>query len=418
MTFWTRTVPGMFPPHPALVDPIWSPWNAGALGAGVLLVALTALALHQRRRRPFLAVGWLWFVVMLLPMIGLVQVGEQSWAERYAYLPLIGIYLALVWSAAELWAARPAWRRPLVVAAGAALLACGLQTWVHTAFWRNSEALYRRALAVTERNYMAHIGLANTLARAGDRAGARREYEAAFAIRDDFPTLLFDLGLFHQDEGDLARALELYERALALYPQYLVARLNLAAVRHRMGDLDGALAESELLLAQKPDQPDANYNAALVLAQRDDLERAHEHLLRAVRARPDFSQARQLLGRIEEAAGRRAEALRHLRIACSSEPLPAEAATWLAWILSTAPENELRDGVEALGWADRAVAATGGRDPAALEARAAALAQLRRFDEAAAVQERAVDLAPPGARAELLERLELYRRRKPFRTER
>jgi len=415
-TLWPAGL-AFFQPHPAFVDPGWSAWNLRALGAAVLVAGLGALALHQRRRRPYLLFGWLWFLGTLVPMIGLVQVGEQSWAERYTYLSLVGVYLAAALGAAELAGTRPGLQAPIVAAAGAVLVACFLRTRVEVAYWRDSYALYDRALAVTERNYVAHAGLANLLRRDGRREEARREYEEALAIKPDFAPALYSYGLFHQDEGRLEQAIELYERALEAYPALVLARVNLGGARAELGDYEGALADLALALDLAPDHPDAHFNLALIAFRRGDDELAREHVAPVVRAYPDYAKARTLLGVLDERAGRRAQAVRHLRIVCAGSEPPDNAVTRLAWILATAPEDDLRDAGQALALSERAVAATRGRDADALEARAAALAEAGRFDDAAAVQERALALVPAGRRAALLRRLELYRDGKPFRSQ-
>ena len=149
-------------------------------GAAALLAALTALAAWKARRAPWLLVGWLWFLGTLVPVIGLVQVGRQAMADRYTYLPSIGLFMAIVWGIAAL--ARE--RRVVIVAASAvviALLAIG--TWMQTGYWRDSVALYRHALAVTRGNYVAHVGLAKALTAKRDWSGAEEQYRAALALR-------------------------------------------------------------------------------------------------------------------------------------------------------------------------------------------------------------------------------------------
>ncbi|HEY0512079.1 MAG TPA: hypothetical protein VGH73_09255 [Thermoanaerobaculia bacterium] len=156
-------------------------WKTAA--ATALLAAITALALWKARRAPWLLVGWLWFLGTLVPVIGLVQVGRQAMADRYLYIPSIGLFLAIVWGiweVAELGAKR---RAVLATASAAAILALAVETWAQAGTWRDSVALYRHALSVTRDNYVAHVGLAKALVGKGDLAGAEAQYRAALALR-------------------------------------------------------------------------------------------------------------------------------------------------------------------------------------------------------------------------------------------
>lgn len=170
----------VFYPIP-LAIPAWK-----VAGAVALLLAIAALAVFftvgRARRSPWLLTGWLWFLGTLVPVIGLVQVGRQAMADRYLYLPSIGLFLALVWGIAEV-----ARRRALRIAiSAAALLALAIGTWRQTGTWKDSVTLYRHALAVTEDNYVAHVGLAKALTARQDWDGAAAQYRAALALRPEF----------------------------------------------------------------------------------------------------------------------------------------------------------------------------------------------------------------------------------------
>ncbi len=288
-TFWPAQL-CYFHPHPALVDPLWRPVNAQALASGAVLLFATGAALLLRRARPALFVGWCWTLVMLLPVIGLVQVGEQSWAERYAYLPLVGVYVAL------LFACEPprALRVPLALALLALLAACTVATRRATLAWLDSRSLYERALLVSDKNYMAETGLANVLRDQGEIARARELYQAALAVRPTFAPALYGLGLLEQEAGDLERATALYERALASHPGLVQAHLNLGAVLGQRGELDRALEEFGRVLELVPDQPEA----------RGNLERVRDRLRALVReGRADEATVKRL-ARVEEILNR------------------------------------------------------------------------------------------------------------------
>ena len=167
----------VFYPHPESVPVL------PVLAAGTLLAALSALALWQLRRRPWLAVGWLWFLGVLVPMIGLVQVGSQASADRYAYLPLVGLALAVAWSGAEGFARSGRLRAAVPVAALAVLAALALGTRSQLRHWHSSEALFTHSVAVTERNHVAHAQLGSALLQAGRPAEAIAELRESLRIR-------------------------------------------------------------------------------------------------------------------------------------------------------------------------------------------------------------------------------------------
>jgi tetratricopeptide (TPR) repeat protein len=173
----------LFPWHLAVFYPLplaIPAWQVA--GAAALLLAITALAVWRARRSPWLLTGWLWFLGTLVPVIGLVQVGRQAMADRYLYLPSIGLFLGLVWGIAELVKRRSV----LAALSTAILLSLAAATWVQVGYWRDSAALYRHALAVTRGNYVAHVGLAKALTAQRDWDGAAEQYRAALALRPEF----------------------------------------------------------------------------------------------------------------------------------------------------------------------------------------------------------------------------------------
>jgi tetratricopeptide (TPR) repeat protein len=241
----------VFHPHPALVEPVRGAWTAGALAALAFVVLASAAAVGLRRRAPYALVGWLAYLGMLVQVSGLVQVGLHSWAERYTYLPSLGLLVALVWSADAL-ARTPFARRVL---AGLALAACAglaLATVRQLAHWRDDTALFTRALAVEERNPVAHVNLGRVL----------------------------------EDQGELARAEAHYARALELAPSLVEVRVNLARVLAARGSGDAARAELERALADRPDFALAHAQLGWRLAEVGRDGEALAHLRRALALEP------------------------------------------------------------------------------------------------------------------------------------
>jgi tetratricopeptide (TPR) repeat protein len=205
---------------------VFYPYGSHALGSfaviasASLLFALCAVAWQQRRRRPYLAVGWGWFLITLAPVIGIVQVGSQAMADRYTYLPLIGIAIVVAWAVAELGGRLRAGRILLPVAAFAVAAALAATTAVQLRHWRDSEALFRHALAVTENNHVAHSYLGAALLDRGETASAVAHFREALAIRSDLLTVTNNLAWVLATHPDAAHrdpraAVELAERAAA-----------------------------------------------------------------------------------------------------------------------------------------------------------------------------------------------------------
>jgi tetratricopeptide (TPR) repeat protein len=396
-----------FYPHRAFVAAEATPWTVAVWGALALVLALTALAAALARRRPFVPLGWAWFLVMLLPVLGLVQVGEQALADRYAYLPVVGLQLVVVYALAELAARRPALLRPLVAAGVLALLALGLASARQAHTWRNSEALFRRALAVTERNYPAWNGLANELLDQGRLDEARTAYEAALAIRPSYGPALYGLGLLEQRRGDLEAALARYRAATEAMPGYAPAHLNLGGLLASRGEVVEAAEAFERVLALVPGQPDAHLNLAQLLLFHGRAKEAAEHLERALRAQPGNTFAWEKLGdarlRLGELEAARAALERALR-----NPTRADAARLLAALL-VAP-GPTRDAPRALELARRAVGATQRRDPRALQVLARVLAASGDPARAAEVEEESLPLLTPPEQEAARQRAAAYRR--------
>jgi tetratricopeptide (TPR) repeat protein len=225
--FWPTPIAMFYPLGPI---PWWQ-----ALGAGILLLALSALFLARPRRYPFLAVGWLWYPGTMVPVIGLVQVGGQALADRYTYIPFIGLFIMVAWG---LFALTAPWRLRQAVRAGIAavvLLACLGGTWVQAGYWRNSETLFRHAMEVTRGNYIAYNHLGMDLTNRGRLAQAKMAYRQALAVAPAYPPAYNNLGIVFAREGKFQEAVDNFKKAIALTPDNLSYYRNLAVVYARAG---------------------------------------------------------------------------------------------------------------------------------------------------------------------------------------
>src|SRR6266550_6201801 len=389
-TLWPTRL-AVFYPHPNNTLAIWEV----VLAIGFLL-AITAAAIVFRSKRPYLFTGWFWYLVMLVPVIGLVQVGEQGHADRYTYLPHIGLFLLVVWLAADVIGVRRS-RLQFAVAAAVALAiiaALGWRAFIQTSNWRNSETLWTHALAVTPDNDVAHNNLGYLCAHRGELDKAISHFESAARIRSAKRDAHYDLGsAFVQMNlaDDLARkgrsdeAMVHYEEAIRLQPNYADAYYNRGSVLFAKGRTDEAIADWEKTLQIQPDDADAHTGLGNALLRKGSLHEAIAQYEKALALAPEDPHSRNNV----------------------------------AWVLATASDASIRDGARAVGFAQEAVQLSGGREPRFLRTLAAAYAESSRFSEALAVAQQAVMIATMQEKTDVKNRLEkdlvLYRGRLPLR---
>jgi len=288
-TIWPSGL-AVFYPHPGVSLPAWK-----IAGSIAVLAAITAAAVRLRRERPYLLFGWLWYLVTLVPVIGLIQVGQQGMADRYTYVPLVGIFAAVSFG---LYDAIP--RAARVIPALAVVAALIVLTRAQAATWKDGEALFTRALAVTENNDVAHA----------------------------------HLGLLRARQGRFAEADQHFREALRIHPASAGAHLDLGSNLAQMGKGDEALAEFRAALALDPGDPRIHTNLGGLFEREGNLVEARAHFLEAIRLDPDFEAAHLGLGVVSAASGRLDDALVQFREGIRLDPGSAEphdrAATVLA----------------------------------------------------------------------------------------
>jgi tetratricopeptide (TPR) repeat protein len=280
-------------PHPALAGAHHPAWKIALSAAVIVAISVTTVA--WMRKRPWLAWGWCWYLGTLVPVIGLVQVGEQAMADRYTYVPLVGVFVALVWTAGEMVETRGISRRASGVAAGAVLLVLGVLSWVQTSCWRNGITLFERCVAVSPQSALAWASLGDAQVEQGGPAQAVDAYRRALAIDDGEPRGVIGLGIALARGGRANEALPLLERGVRLRPSDANAWYNLGAVRGNLGRHDEARQAFEQAVALAPDDP--NPLAGLSFARR------------ALGDRKGAVEAAERLKRIDPRRGAEVEAL-------------------------------------------------------------------------------------------------------------
>jgi Tfp pilus assembly protein PilF len=313
-------------------------WPAGAvLAAVVMLLGITGVVVWMRTSRPWLAAGWFWYLGALVPVIGLVQVGEQAMADRYLYLPAAGIFIMAVWAAEEL--TRRWQRRAAVCAVGVAvvLMVCLTLTWRQVGFWRNSRTLFERDIAVAGDNYLAECHLADFESHHGSAERAEAMYRRALELAPGCIQAYDGLGSLLLGEGRIADAAVEFREALKRDPSHVVAHGNLGVALYQQGLTNDSVAELREAIRLAPGYADAHYNLATILEAGGQLEGAITEYEAAARAQPLDAGVRRGLGAALAAAGRREEAIGELKAALALKPGDAATEEQLRALEQAAP---------------------------------------------------------------------------------
>jgi protein O-mannosyl-transferase len=398
-----------FPSH----TPAWQ-----LAGAGVLLGAISWFAWRLRRRCPYLLVGWLWYLGMLVPVIGLVQVGGQAMADRYTYLPLVGILIAVAFGAHDLAKRFPNGNKLAGIAATVSLMACLFVTERQLRHWHDSVALFSHAVGVTENNALAHMSLGFALYQEKRLDDAIVELKWALKLRPTPVDAHNILGAVLLGKGRVDEALAQFDIALKLRPDDPSAHNNRAAALFRKGDTAAAIVEYETALRLKPDYVEVENNLGAVLLGKGRVDEALAQFNIALKLDPDDpvahnGRAAALLRKSDTAA-----AIVEYETALRLKPDYVEAENNLAWLLATSPEPSLRNGPRALHLARDAARLSDYNETYILDTLAAAFAETGQFAEAIKVAEQATQLATAQTNTALADsvrlRLEGYRAGKPF----
>ncbi len=313
-TFWPTGL-GVYYPFPPGGIPAWQ-----VIGALVLLAAVTVVAVREAEPRRYFIVGWLWFLGTLVPVIGLVQVGGQMMADRYHYLPSIGLFLLIVFGLVELAAAWRIARGYLAATAAIVLFVFASLSAIQIYRWRDSVALFEHTIAVTTDNLLVQYNLGHYLGRQRRFDEARAHFVEALRIKPDFFDALMNMGITASEQGQPVEAIGYFERALRVQPASTKAHAELALAFAKQGKPTEALAEFRRALELAPQDAGIRANLGLMLARQGDVTGATEQLNEAIRINPDSAEAHNNLGLVLLASGKAAESIPHFSAAVRLKP--------------------------------------------------------------------------------------------------
>ncbi len=307
----------------------------------IFLGAACFFSFRYIRTAPYLAVGWLWYVITLLPVSGIIQVGDQAMADRYTYIPLTGLFIALAWGIPDLLKGNPYYRYTIPVAAGTTIFLLLILTFKQTGVWKDSRVLFEHALAATERNYVAHNNLGGYLMSRKRFVEAASHFEKVVQIKPDDEKYLNNLGLalFRQNKYD--EAMTYYLRAISINPRFADSYYNAADVCLFSGRENEAMEYYKKGLSLRPGNAVAENNVAEILIRQEKLDEAIIYLRAAIRHHPNYAVARNTLAVVLTRKNQISEAIAELNEALRINPQYTEAINNLSKLreLSQAKKN-------------------------------------------------------------------------------
>lgn len=375
---WPQNL-AVFYPYPATFD------IETAVLSGLILLGGSVLTILASRKFPYVTIGWLWYLVTLIPVIGLIPAGAHSMADRYTYIPLIGLFIVLAWGFSDI---SRRWRyRKIILSTLASIVLVSLITctWFQVRFWRNSKTLFSHAINVTHNNWLAHKAL----------------------------------GLVYKKEGNLDKAAFHFIEELKICPQDAETHVSLGNIFALKGQIKNAICHFYEALRINPKSTGAHNDLGNALARQGKAEEAIYHYYEALRINPEYIPAYLNLGKVFTNLGKTQKAICNYRKALSLDPYAKIALYNLSWIFATSVNKKIRNSEEAVKLAEKLCELTDYNQPLALDALAAAYAQAGRFDRAVPTAQKGLRLALKDGPEELIvgikKRLKLYRTGQPYR---
>ena len=404
----------VFYPYPKAI-PLWE-----IAGASLLLIGVTFLAFRWVTEKPYIAIGWLWYIGTLVPVIGLVQAGLwPSMADRFVYVPLIGLFIIIAWGVPD-FISRWRFKKWLFVPiAIAVILNFTLSTHLQNTYWESSIALFKHTLDVTIDNEVAHQKLGEALVAQGRTDEAVKHYYEALRINPNLVAAHINMGVALRLEGKLDQAMEHFSKVLHLNPNSANAYYEIGHTFEKMNKFDAAVRYFNEALRINPNAARVHHNLGTVLARQKKESEAIFHFYEALRIDPNYADAHYNLGIIFSNQRNIKQAIDHYKRALCINPNMSLALYNLSWILATCEDEEYRNGEEAIKLATELCKITSYQIPQALEALAAAYAGTKEFNAAVLTAQKGLQLAeiqgPKEVALRLKKRLELYKKEQPYR---
>ena len=430
----------------------WPLWEV--VTSVLLLLAITWFVLSRARFAPYLVFGWFMFLGVLVPTIGLVQAGFQSMADRYTYIPFIGLFVAFAWGVADLSSRWGLLFRLRGLLSALVLVVCGVLTWHQINHWQNGLTLWTHCLAATPESSIARFNRAVALQKLDRVKEAMADYQQVLRLNPDHIEATLNLGTAYVFLDQMKEATNCFSKVLQLKPDYAKAHAFMGLTLRELGDYNDAMAHCAEAIRLAPSiefgayvdmaralcavgrnqeaiyyfnkslglnsaLPQTHYYFGLELLRLGRIDEAAKHLVQALQLAPNWSEAHLQVASVLASKGATSEAIAEYRQAIKLEPDAPAALNNLAWILATSPAANLRDGPEAVRLAEKACRLTSWKQTVFVGTLAAAYAQAGNFDKAIATSQKACELAASRGETNLFERnqelLRQFKNHQPYR---
>jgi len=293
-TIWPLNL-AVFYPHPGSTMPIWQ-----VATAGFFLLFISVFVIWESRKRPYLVVGWLWYLGTLVPVIQLVQVGDHAMADRYTYIPLIGVFLMIAWGLADVAARWPGTKIVIGTSMAGIVLCLAICSHLQSRQWQDSVTLFEHALNVTAENHVAHTNLGVALAGQGNIDRAIWHYSQAVIIEPDYVGARLNLASALAEQEKFQEAIAHYSEVLRIKPDYADAHFNMGNALIRLCKPEIAILHYTEALRINPNDPEVLNNLGIALSKQERLQDAADRFREALRIQPDFAEARHNLATVLE----------------------------------------------------------------------------------------------------------------------
>jgi tetratricopeptide (TPR) repeat protein len=406
-TIWPSRLAAFYPPLPANF-----PKTVETMCL-LLFILITAFSIYIGRRKKYAAVGWLWYIGTLVPMIGLVQAGAQAMANRYMYIPMLGLLIIITWTVKDFVANRPRWKIVSAVLAAVVLSSAIILTRMQVRHWQNSMTLFEYTLKVSENNALAENSYGCALLEAGRVDEAVLHLSKAVRISPIFSEARNNLGKVFLKHGKLNEAIACFNELIKRKQDSAEVYYHLAMALSMQKKYDDAIKCLAKVLMLNPEYPGAHRKIGAALLATGKIDEAIPHLNEALQINPDQAEVCANLGTAYTQLSKYRLAIQNWTRAVELEPNSADVLNNLAWLLATVNDPSVQDANKAIEFAQRACELIGYKEPAVLDTLAAAYAAAGRFNDAVTTAEQAVNAAKARGQedmvSEIQNHIELYK---------
>lgn len=411
MFFPARLAP--FYPYQGVGSNLWQ-----VIIMAILLITITVWAARTVKTRPYVIIGWLWYLGTLVPVIGIVQVGGQRMADRYTYIPYIGLFIIIGWALRDITAK---WKQQKIILAFLAItifIPMSICSSLQIRHWKNSTAIFNHAIDVTDNNYVAYCSLANVSREAGKMDEAIALNLKSLELRPDYGYAHVCLGRTYNKLGRLDKTIEHFNEALKTFPDHPDIHRDLGIAYGKQDQLGKAVKHLTRSVEIDPDFAGAHIGLGYALMRQRKFDQAIPHLQKAIELDPDSILAHFHLSEIFSKKNETAEELKHLRTIVRIDPDSVKALNLMAWMFATHHDAKIRNSSEAVRLAKKACELTSYERPDLVDTLAAAYAAAGDFNQAVTLEERVLQAECEEQYDDMIkeaqERLNLYRSGKPY----